>query len=419
MIDINKLREDPEFFKKATSDKQLDSSVIDKVIELDKKWREVLRQVEDLRSEKNKAAKDRNIEIGKEIKAKLKSLEPELKQLETDLNNNLSQIPNPALGDVKVGKNDTENDVIKTWGEIPEFDFNVKDHIELGESLDMFDIKSAAEVSGARFYYSKGDAVMLEFALVQYAFEILGAEGFVPVIPPILIKKETMGAMGYLEHGGEEDMFVLEKDNLVLIGTSEQAIGPMHMGKTLDLKKPLRYMGYSPCFRREAGSYGKDTRGILRVHQFNKVEMFSFTSQEDSEDEHEFLLGLEEKLFQGLQIPYQVIKMCTGDLGAPAARKYDIEAWIPTQKKYREVTSTSTTTDFQARGLNIKYLPAGRQGEEKGEKKFAHMLNGTAFAIGRTLIAIMENNQNVDGSINIPEVLQKYMGGKTKIEITK
>jgi len=215
-----------------------------------------------------------------------------------------------------------------------------------------------------------------------------------------------IGSMGYLEHGGEEDMYVFEKDGLVLTGTSEQAIGPMHANETLkDL--PLRYVGFSSCFRRESGSYGKDTRGVLRVHQFDKVEMFSFTKPEDSDKEHEYLLSLEEKLFAALEIPYQVVKMCSGDLGAPAARKYDLEAWMPGQGEYREVTSTSTTTDFQARRLNIKY-------QSGGKTEYVHTLNGTAFAIGRTIIAIMENYQQEDGSVEIPEVLRKWVG-KDKI----
>jgi len=404
MVDINLLRSDPDRFRKATADKQIDSSIVEKTLELDKKYRDVLIKTEDLRAERNITAKSRDIEKGKEIKNKLKTLEPELKQLEEEFKKLVKQIPNPAQEDVKVGANDTENEITKTWGEKTHFDFEPKDHLELGEKLDIIDVARATKVSGARFYYLKGDGVRLEMALIQYAFDTLGKEGFVPIMPPALIRKESMDGMGYLEHGGEEDMFTLDKDGLILVGTSEQSIGPMHMDEKLDFKNgPIRYMGYSPCFRREAGSYGKDTRGILRVHQFNKVEMFSFTRQEDGEAEHELLLSLEEKLFQGLQIPHQVVKMCTGDLGAPAARKYDIEAWIPTQEKYREVTSTSTTTDFQSRRLNIKY-------DDKGESKFAHMLNGTAFATGRTMIAIMENNQNEDGSINIPEVLQKYMG---------
>ncbi|MDP1710023.1 MAG: serine--tRNA ligase, partial [bacterium] len=246
-------------------------------------------------------------------------------------------------------------------------------------------------------------------ALINFAFETLAKEDFTPVIPPVFIKTDSMRKMGYMEHGGDEQMYVFDKDDMVLVGTSEQSIGPMHMNEIIDVSKPVRYAGFSSCFRREAGSYGKDTRGILRVHQFDKVEMFSFTKPEDSEKEHEFLLNLEEKFLQELGIPYQVVKMCSGDLGVPAARKYDLEAWIPSENKYRELTSTSTCTDFQARRLNIKYRDGGKSG-------YVHTLNGTAFAMGRTIIAILENFQNEDGSVTIPKVLQKWMG-KKKISV--
>ena len=245
---------------------------------------------------------------------------------------------------------------------------------------------------------------MLEFALVRLALETLIKEGFTPVIPPVMIKLDSMQGMGYLEHGGVDNMFVLEKDSLVLVGTSEQSIGPMHMNEVLDVKTlPRRYVGFSTCFRREAGSYGKDTRGILRVHQFDKVEMFSFTRPEDGDAEHEFLLSLEEKLMQNLELPYQVTKMCSGDLGDPAARKYDINAWFPSENCYRETHSTSTTTDFQSRRLNIKYR------KKDGTSAFVHMLNGTAFS-QRPILAILENYQQEDGSVRVPEVLQEFVG---------
>jgi len=408
MLDIKYIRENKEKVKKATTAKQIDAKVVDKVLELDEKRRELLQEAEGLRAERNIAAKDQNREKGSEIKKKLQKLEPELKEIKEKYVKAMLLVPNPGADDVKVGKDESENEIERKEGKKTKFEFKAKDYLELGEALDMIDVKRAAKVSGARFGYLKGDAALLEFALVQFAFETLAQEDFTPVMPPHLIRLESMQGMGYLEHGGKEDMFVMEKDDLVLVGTSEQSIGPMHKDEVLsDL--PKRYVGFSPCYRREAGSYGKDTKGILRVHQFDKVEMFSFTKEEDSDKEHELLLSLEEKLFKSLKIPYQVVKMCTGDLGAPAARKYDLDAWMPGQGKYREVTSTSTCTDFQARRLNIKY-------QEKGETKFTHTLNGTAFAIGRTIIAIMENYQQKDGSINIPKVLQKWMG-KEKITL--
>ena len=288
------------------------------------------------------------------------------------------------------------------------FTFIPKDHVVLGEALDLIDIKRAAKVSGTRFAYLKNEGALLEFALVQLVLEVLTSEGFTPIIPPVLIHKEITEGLGYWQAGGNEDYYNLndpeEKKELYLVGTAEHSIVPMHKDEIFQKKElPKRYVGFSSAFRREAGSYGKDTRGILRVHQFDKVEMVSFVTEEDDDKEHEYLLSLEEKLFQLLEIPYQVVKMCTGDLGFPIARKYDIEAWMPGQGKYREVTSTSTTTDFQARRLNIKY-------QDGNEKKYSHILNGTAFAIGRTIIAILENYQQEDGSVVVPEALRKYVG---------
>lgn len=421
MIDINLLRKEPQLFRDAAVHKNTNPNVIDEVLRFDEERRELIQQVEVLRKKRNdlsdqiqkadkKALDMAVIDEVRAIKGKLNDIEPHLKRVEESLEDLASRIPNPPLPDVKVGKNDTENEILRKWGEPRVFDFKPKDHVELGELHDIIDMKRAAKVSGARFYYLKGDGALLEWALLQFAIETLTREGFIPVIPPVLIKRSSMKAMGYLEHGGEEDMFTLDKDGLVLVGTSEQSIGPLHMNEVLDKKDlPRRYFGYSACFRREAGSYGKDTRGIIRVHQFNKVEMFSFTTPENGDEEHEYLLSLEEKFLQALEIPYQVIKMCTGDLGAPAARKYDLEAWIPTQEKYRELTSTSTTTDFQSRRLNIKY-------RDGSKVEFMHLLNGTAFSMGRPIVAILESNQQKDGSILIPKVLQKYMG-KEKIGI--
>lgn len=409
MLDIAFIRENTEKVKKGVAAKQLDPSLVDKVLELDEKRRKLIIEVEELREKRNKIAKEgKASEEGKKIKEELKGKEPELSKAEEEYQKILSQIPNLPAEDVKEGKDESENEVIRKWGEPKKFDFEAKDHLAIGEALDIIDVERAAKVSGSRFGYLKGDAVLLEFALVQLALETLMKEGFVPVIPPVLIKKESMWGMGYLEHGGEENMYVLDKDGLILVGTSEQSLGPMHINETLEAGKlPLRYVAFSPCFRRETGTSGKDIRGILRVHQFDKVEMFSFAKPEESDKEHEYFLSLEEKLFQALNIPYQVVKMCSGDLGGPAARKYDLEAWMPGQGTYREVTSTSTTTDFQARRLNIKY-------REGGKTEYLHMLNGTAFAIGRTIIAILENYQEKDGSVVIPEVLRKWVG-KDKI----
>lgn len=411
MLNIKFIRENVEKVKKGTAAKQIDAGLVDKVLELDDKRRRLIGEIEELRKKRNEIAKRVKgaDEEGKRIREELKVKEPELVKTVEEYTEVLYQIPNLPADDVKEGKGEEENEIIRSWGEPAKFSFDPKDHLEIGESLGIIDIERASKVSGTRFGYIKGDLVLLELAIVQYAFEYLVKESFVPVIPPVLIRKDVMRGMGYLEHGGEDDMYVLEKDDLILVGTSEQAIGPMHMNEVLDVKDlPRRYVGFSTCFRREAGSYGKDTRGIFRVHQFNKVEMFSFTKPEESNKEHEYLLGLEEKLLQSLNIPYQVSKMCSGDLGAPAARKYDLNAWLPGQNQYRELTSASTTTDFQARRLGIKY----REGENTG---YVHMLNGTAFA-DRPLIAILENYQQEDGSVVVPEVLRKWVG---KDKITK
>lgn len=408
MLDINFIRENTEKVKAGVEAKNLDPEIIDRTLKVDEARRQLIGEIEKFRAERNKLGKE-DIEQGRKIKEMLKKLEPDLKAVEEQLQNLLFEIPNPPLSDVKTGANDKENDVIRKVGKIREFDFEVKDYLEIAENLDIIDINRASKVSGARFGYLKGEAVLLELALVNYAMETLTKEKFVPVIPPVMIKKEVMGGMGYLEHGGEEDMYVFDKDGLVLVGTSEQSIGPMYMDEILEEKVlPIRHAGFSTCFRREAGSYGKDTKGIIRVHQFDKIEMFSFTKPEDSDSEHELLLSIEERLFAGLGIPYQVIKMCSGDLGAPAARKYDIEAWMPGQNTYREVTSTSTCTDFQARRLNIRYRSSTIN--HQSSVQFVHTLNGTAFAIGRTLVAIIENYQQKDGSVEIPKVLQKYTG---------
>lgn len=405
MLDIRFIRENTEKVKQGVSAKQLDPKIVDEVLLADRKRREILEEVEGFRSQRKKISKTKTIEgdlKGKELRERLKKVEAELRKAEEEFKNLMLQIPNLPTPDVPVGKDESENKVIRSWGKPAKFDFKPKNHLELGEFLDVIDVKRAGKVSGTRFGYLKNEGAILEFALIQLAFDTLVKEGFIPVVPPALIKQESMQGMGYLEHGGEEDMYHLSKDGLFLIGTAEQAIGPMHMDEVFDVKElPKRYVGFSSSFRREAGAYGKDVRGIFRVHQFDKVEMFSFTKPEQSDKEHEYFLSLEEKLVQLIEVPYQVVKMCTGDLGGPTARKYDIECWFPAEGKYRETHSTSSCTDFQARRLNIKY----RDGKETG---FVHTINGTAFAIGRIILAILENYQQKDGSVLVPKALQKH-----------
>ncbi len=353
------------------------------------------------------------VEEGRALKESAKAAELELAQVESDLDHELRRYPNLLRPDVPTGADASSNEIVRTFLEPTAFSFEPLDHLTLGTTLGIIDMDRAAKVSGARFTYLKGDGVLLEFALIQYALSITVKEGFVPVIPPHLISTAAMSSMGYLEHGGEEEIYHLKGDDLVLIGTSEQAIGPMHSGEILDANAlPMRYVGFSPCYRREAGSYGRDTHGILRVHQFDKIEMFSFTTSDKSDAEHEFLLSIEERLMQGLKLPHRVMRLCSGDTGAPSARTYDIETWMPSQKTYRETHSTSNTTDFQTRRLNIRT-------RHEGKNVLLHALNGTAFAIGRTMIAIMENYQQEDGSIVVPEVLRGWIGKERMVARVK
>jgi len=412
MLDIKFIRQNPDKVKEGCKKKQVKVD-IDRLLEVDRKRREVLAALEDMRAKKNKASKEISITKDEEGRQKIilemreldrnnDRLGVDLKELEQEFNDLMKKIPNPPSEDVPVGKDESENVVVREVGERTEFDFTPKDHLALSEKLDLIDIKRAAKVSGARFAYLKNEAVLLEFALVNFAFNFLMEKDFVPVAPPVMMRPEMMEGMGYIERGREE-MYFIEKENLLLIGTSEQIIGPMHTKETFKGEElPKRYAGFSSCFRKEAGSYGKDTKGIFRVHQFDKVEMFIFCKPEESIKEHQLLLSIEEKLMQQLKLPYRVVQMCTGDLGDPAASKYDIEAWLPGQNRYRETHSASNCTDFQARRLNIRYK------ESAGQLNFVHTLNGTALAIGRTIIAILENYQQEDGSIKIPEVLQKY-----------
>lgn len=418
MLDIKLIRENSDTVQKkiATKGVTLD---IRAVLKIDEDHRVALKKLEDLRALKNKASEEipkATADRKKEIVADMQQVDHEadgltmiVNELEEKRDALLRQIPNLPRDDVKVGKDDSENEELRKVGEPRNFDFKTRDHVALGEILEIIDTERAARAVGSRFGYLKGAGALLEFALIHYALDTLAEHNFIPIIPPVFLKPEGMSSMGYLEHGGDQEIYHLSKDDLYLIGTSEQAIGAMHADETFtEDQLPLRYVGFSSCFRREAGAYGKDTRGILRVHQFDKVEMFSFVTPEKSDDEHHFFLALEEKLMQGLGIPYHVLKMCTGDLGAPASRKYDIEAWIPSENRYRETHSTSTCTDFQARRLNTKYKL------KTGKNEFVHTVNGTAFAIGRTIIAILENYQEPDGSVRVPEVLQKYMNG-TKV----
>jgi seryl-tRNA synthetase len=376
--------------------------------ELKRKRNEVSEEIGGLKKEKKDAS--RLISQMQKVSSRIKEKEEKLRTSESKLKEILSAIPNIPLEGVPRGEGEADNAVLRQWGEPRKFNFKPRDHIEIGKKLDIIDLERGARTSGARFSYLKNEGVLLEIALLNFTFDLLLKEGFSPVIPPVLVKEEVMKGAGYL-YQAEEEIYKTVLDNLYLVGTSEQSLLALHMGEILAGESlPLRYAGFSTCFRREAGSYGKDVRGIFRVHQFDKVEMFSFCRPEESSREHEYLLSREEKIMQALEIPYQVVSICSGDLGMPAAKKYDLEAYMPGQDKYRETHSCSNCTDYQSRGLNIRY----RSGKEPS--RLVHTLNGTAVAMGRMIIAILENYQEEDASVVIPKVLRPYTGGLEKIK---
>lgn len=413
MLDIKFIRENPQKVQKGAEAKNAKVN-IGELLEMDDARRKIIHEIEELKAKLNSLSKKVGESKGKDkesikesqaVKEKIKAIEPKLEKIEEDFNKLMLLVPNLILKDVKIGKDENENQIIKTVGKPAKFKFPVKDHQDLGEALGILDINRAAKVSGARFAYLKGGMAKLQMAVINYVFDTLTKkENFVPIIPPVIVKAETARGSGHPE-ATSEDAYHLDADDMYLVGTSEQSILPMYKDEILEEKMlPIKYLGYSTCFRREAGSYGKDTRGILRQHQFDKLEMFIFSKPGDSEKMHKYLLAMEEKLMKGLKLPYRVVRLCSGDTGFPAAKTYDIETWIPSQNKYRETHSTSNCTDFQTRRLNIRYKT------KEGKVEFLHALNGTAFAIGRILIAIIENGQQKDGSVKIPAVLKKYCG---------
>jgi seryl-tRNA synthetase len=407
MIDVKDLLKDPEKYKRNMRERNLDPSLIDEIVDLKKRLNSLIKEKDEIRSFINKFSKTKPEEkIIKQIKIKkekLKKVEDEIEKFEKNLEEKLSLVPNLKSPDVPLGKDENDNVVLRTWGEIPKFDFPPKDHVELGEIYDLIDTQRAGKVAGSRFYYLKNSAVLLEFALINFAYDLLLKEGFIPIIPPVFIKEEYYRGMGRLNSLQREERYYLPQDDLYLVGSAEHTIGPYFANEILDEKDlPKRFLGFSTCFRREAGSYGKDVRGILRTHQFDKVEMFSFTLPEESEKEHEFLLSMQEKIMQELKLPYRVVLLCSGDMGFTDYKQYDIETWLPGQNKYRETHSCSNTTDFQARGINARFR------RKNGKIEYLHMLNATAIAIGRIIIAILENYQRKD-YIEVPEVLRKYL----------
>ncbi|MEK7565159.1 MAG: serine--tRNA ligase [Patescibacteria group bacterium] len=413
MIDIKLLREKPDYIKEAIRRKGYKID-IDEILEIDKRRRALIQETEEFRhsakeiSALGKDASEDDREKGRSLKEKIKVKEKELDVVESDLSAKFSQIPNPAFDEVPEGEGDKGNKELRTVGNIPEFSFKPKDHLELAERLGIVDFEAGAKVAGSQFFYLKNEGAMLELAIITYTLDLLREEGFEVLFTPDMARSKYYLGTGYLPKGDEAQTYEITDSDLGLIATSEVALAGYHADEVLDSKVlPKKYAGLSHCFRREAGAYGKYSKGLYRVHQFTKVEMFAYTTPEESKNMHVELLRLEERIFQGLNIPYRVLEMCTGDLGAQAAAKYDLEAWMPGRGEWGEVTSTSNTTDYQSRNLNIKYrLP-------NGDTDFAHTLNGTAVATSRAIIAILENNQKEDGSVVIPKNLQRYLTFKT------
>jgi seryl-tRNA synthetase len=414
LIDLRLLRESPDVVKAAYA-KRGGVEGVDRVVELDRKYRDLLANIEKLRADHNRSSKaigkaspeDRPtaIEKARVLADEIKDLEPALETAAAELEEAAAFLPNLPHESVPEGRSEEQNVVEREVGDKPEFDFEPQPHELLGERLGIFDSDRAVRTSGSRFVYLTGPGAMLEFALVRYAIDFCLERGFTPVVPPVLVREHAMYGTGFLP-ADEHEYYRVERDELYLIGTSEVALAAFHEGEILEESKlPIRYAGFSSCFRREAGTYGKETKGLIRVHQFDKVEQFSFAHPDDSWDEFQTIRANQEKLLQSLGIPYRVLVMCAGDLGASAAKKVDNEAWLPGSKRYLELTSATNATDYQARRLQIRFKGGGSD-----SSRLVHMLNGTACAVGRMIVALLETHQRADGGVDIPDVLRPYTG---------
>lgn len=426
MLDIKLIREQPNIVKKNVAERGDTEKLklLNDLIECDREWRRLLTELNRLRHERNRvtvevaALKKRGesanerIEEAKKIGMKISELGEQVEERREKVHRFLLRIPNLLHESVPVGKDENDNVPIRTFGEIPKFDFPVKNHVDLALSLGIMDIERAAKISGARFFTLKNEGALLDMALLNFAFQEIAKKGFIPVKPPLMMRRKPYeGVIDLADF--EETLYKVEKEDLYLIATSEHPMAAMHMNEVFTTDElPLEYVGISPCFRKEAGAHGKDTKGIFRTHRFNKVEQFAFCQPEQSWKVHEELIRNAEELVQKLEVPYRVVNVCTGDIATTAAKTYDIEAWMPAQNHYREIISCSNCTDYQARRLNIRY----REKEGAPPKGFVHTLNSTAIATGRTIVAILENFQQKEGSVIIPEVLRSYMSGIEEIK---
>jgi seryl-tRNA synthetase len=420
VLDLRYVRENPEAVAENCRNRGVVAD-IDLVVKLADRRSGLIQELNELKHQQNQLAKsvggERDLERRKYLIAESRRMkeaipkrETELQTVERRLREEMLKIPNMTHPDSPIGKDDTENVELKRVGEIPTFDFEPRDHVELGEALGIIDFEAGTKVAGSKFYFLRADAVLLELGLVRYALDMLIERGYEPTITPDLARDETLVGTGFIPRGPETQIYSIEDSDLSLVATAEITLAGSLAGDILNEERlPVRLAGLSHCFRTEAGSHGRASRGLYRVHQFTKVEMFGFTTPEQSDAMHEEMLGIEEEIFQGLGIPYRVVDICTGDLGGAAYRKYDLEAWMPGRDAYGEITSTSNTTDYQARRLQIRYRKDG------GRPQLLHTLNGTAVAVSRALIPILENYQQEDGSIIVPEALVPYMG-KSAIE---
>ncbi|MEM2108193.1 MAG: serine--tRNA ligase [Candidatus Bathyarchaeia archaeon] len=425
MLDIKLIRENPEAVKNNLM-KRGNLEIIrmlDELIAVDGEWRRNLTKLNELRHERKiitteiaalkKAGKDAGskVEKAKAIDAEITKIQGEVTRAEEKTCNYLMRLPNLLHDTVPLGKDENDNVQVRSWGSIPTFDFSIKNHIDLGLNLDIIDVERAGKVAGSRFFYLKREGALLDMALMNFAVEEIAKKGYTPIQPPYLMRREAYEGVTALSDF-EDVLYKIENEDLYLIATSEHPIAAMFMNEVFkEAELPLKLVGISACFRKEAGAHGKDTRGIFRTHQFNKIEQFAFCTPKDSWELHEELVRNAEELMQKLGLPYRVVNVCTGDIGTVAAKKYDIEVWMPAQNTYREVVSCSNCTDYQARRLGIRY----REKEGAPPKGFVHTLNSTAIATGRTIVAILENFQQRDGSILVPKVLRKYMHDIEKI----